>query len=147
MKSERQKIADRYRSAGLAQNTVIRSQADRQYAEIMSKADAESERIRGEAEAEALKILNAAHARDPEFYRQMQTLDAYREILNEKTTLVLSASNSLLRQLVEELPIDRPQKTDAPAADKTKETAESKATPDDKSDAAPETSRPQGSQR
>ena len=100
MKSERQKIADAYRSAGLAQNTVIRSQADRQYAEIMSKADAEAERIRGEAEAEALAILNAAHARDPEFYRTMRTLDAYRDILNEKTTLVLSTSSSLLKDLV-----------------------------------------------
>ncbi|MBI1314053.1 protease modulator HflC [bacterium] len=101
MNSERQKIADAYRSAGLAQNTVIRSQADRQYAEIMSKADAEAERIRGEAEAEALAILNAAHARDPEFYQTMRTLDAYRDILNEKTTLVLSTSSSLLRELVE----------------------------------------------
>ncbi len=100
MKSERQKIADAYRSAGLAQNTVIRSQADRQYAEIMSKADAEAERIRGEAEAEALAILNAAHSRDPEFYRTMRTLDAYRDILNEKTTLVLSTSSSLLKNLV-----------------------------------------------
>jgi membrane protease subunit HflC len=99
MKSERQKIADAYRSAGLAQNTVIRSQADRQYAEIMAKADAEAERIRGEAEAEALAILNAAHARDPEFYRTMRTLDAYREILNKNTTLVLSTSSSLLREL------------------------------------------------
>ncbi len=99
MKSERQKIADAYRSAGLAQNTVIRSQADRQYAEIMAKADAEAERIRGQAEAEALAILNAAHARDPEFYRTMRTLDAYRDILNEKTTLVLSTSSSLLQEL------------------------------------------------
>lgn len=101
MKSERQKIADGYRSAGLAQNTVIRSQADRQYAEIMSKADAEAERIRGEAEAEALAILNAAHARDPEFYRTMRTLDAYQDIFNEKTTLVLSTSSSLLKDLVD----------------------------------------------
>jgi|GEM_PF-74262 len=114
MKSERQKIADGYRSGGLAQNTVIRSQADRQYAEIMSKADAEAERIRGQAEAEALAILNAAHARDPEFYQTMKTLDAYREILNEKTTLVLSTSSSLLRDLV---------------ADRNSETASSRSEP------------------
>jgi membrane protease subunit HflC len=119
MKSERQKIADGYRSAGLAQNTVIRSQADRQYAEIMSKADAEAERIRGEAEAEALAILNAAHARDPEFYRTMRTLDAYREIINEKTTLVLSTSSSLLRDLV----------TDNTAALPTSETGDTQADP------------------
>ena len=104
MKSERQKIADRYRSAGLARNTVIRSQADRQYNEILSKAEAEAERIRGEAEAEALAILNSAHERDPEFYRTVKTLDAYSRILNEKTTLVLSASSSLLKLLVDGVP-------------------------------------------
>lgn len=104
MKSERQKIADRYRSAGLAENKVIRSKADRQYSEIMSKADGTAERIRGEAEAEALAILNQAHARDPEFYRTVRTLDSYSRILNEKTTLVLSASSSLLKMLVEGVP-------------------------------------------
>lgn len=104
MKSERQKIAGRYRSAGLAQNAVIRSKADRQYSEIISRAEAEAERIRGTAEADALAVLNAAHARDPEFYRTLRTLDAYKTIINEKTTLVLSASSNLLNLLVNGVP-------------------------------------------
>ncbi len=106
MKSERQKIADRYRSAGLAESTVIKSHADRQHAELLAKADADAERIRGEAEAEATAILNHAHAADPEFYRLQRTLDAYRKILNDKTTLVLSASSSLLKLLTEGIPND-----------------------------------------
>ena len=104
MKSERQKIAGRYRSAGLAANAVIRSQADRQYSEIISRAEAEAERIRGTAEGEALAVLNEAHARDPEFYRTLRTLDSYKKIINNKTTLVLSASNNLLKLLVDGIP-------------------------------------------
>ncbi len=104
MKSERQKIADRYRSAGLAESTVIRSRADRQSAELIAKADADAERIRGEAEAESTAILNQAHAADPEFYRTMRTLDAYRTILNDKTTLVLSASSNMLKMLTDGVP-------------------------------------------
>jgi modulator of FtsH protease HflC len=104
MKSERKKIADRYRSAGMAENQMIRSQADRQYNEILAKTRADAERIRGTAEAEAVRILNAAHAQDPEFYTVITTLDAYRKILNEKTTLVLSASSSLLKMLTEGVP-------------------------------------------
>lgn len=104
MKSERQKIAGRYRSAGLAQNAVIRSQADRQYNEIISRAEAEAERIRGAGEAEALAILNEAHARDPEFYQTLRTLDSYKTIINDKTTLVLSASSNLLKLLVDGIP-------------------------------------------
>lgn len=104
MKSERQKIAGRYRSAGLAQNAVIRSQADRQYNDIISRAEAEAERIRGAGEAEALAILNEAHARDPEFYQTLRTLDSYKTIINDKTTLVLSASSNLLKLLVDGIP-------------------------------------------
>lgn len=104
MKSERRKIADRYRSAGMAENNVIKSQADRQYNEILARARADAERIRGDAEAEAISVLNRAHAQDPELYRVMRTLDAYRKILNEKTTLVLSASSNLLKMMTEGIP-------------------------------------------
>lgn len=101
MRSERQKIAERYRSAGLAENRMIRSQADRQAGELLAKANAEAERIRGEGDADAIRILNEAHARDPEFATTLQTLEAYKQILNDKTMLILSASNSLLKLLVE----------------------------------------------
>ena len=104
MKSERKKIADRYRSAGMAENTVIKSRADLQSGEILAKARRYAEQTRGEAEAEAIAILNRAHAQDPEFYRVMRTLDTYGKILNERTTLVLSASSSLLKLLTEGIP-------------------------------------------
>ncbi|MGE3314921.1 MAG: protease modulator HflC [Planctomycetaceae bacterium] len=104
MKSERKKIADRYRSAGMAENRIIRSRADRQYSEVLSRARAEAERIRGKAEADSISILNTAHSQDPEFYRILRNLDAYKRLLNEKTTLVLSASSNLLKLLTEGVP-------------------------------------------
>lgn len=104
MRSERQKIAERYRSAGLAENRMIRSQADRQAGELIAKANAEAERIRGDGDADAIRILNEAYARDPQFAATLQTLEAYKQILNERTTLVLSASNSLLKLLVDGIP-------------------------------------------
>lgn len=108
MRSERQKIAERYRSAGLAENRMIRSQADRQAGELLAKANAEAERIRGDGDADAIRILNEAHARDPQFAATLQTLEAYKQILNERTTLVLSASNSLLKLLVDGIPTGSP---------------------------------------
>jgi len=106
MKSERRKIADRYRSAGLAENQVIKSRADRQYNEIMARAKGSAEQIRGEAEAESIRLLSQAHARDPEFYEMMRTLDSYKSILGERTTLVLSASSNLFRLLTKGLPTE-----------------------------------------
>ncbi|MEX0727561.1 MAG: protease modulator HflC [Planctomycetaceae bacterium] len=113
MKSERKKIADRYRSAGLAEHNMIRSQADRRYQEVLSRAQAEAERIRGEAEAEALRTLNEAHALDPEFFQYLTALDTYEQIIGEKTTLVLSASSGFLRLLIDGIP-DAPNPMNKP---------------------------------
>ena len=104
MRSERRKIADGYRSSGQAEVQVIRSRADRQFNDILTKARAEAETIRGSAEAEAIGILNEAHAQHPEFYRVLRTLDAYQSIINEKTTLILSADSPLLKLLTSGLP-------------------------------------------
>jgi membrane protease subunit HflC len=102
------KEADQYRSAGLSESKAIRSRADLQYERVLSSARADSERIRGTAEAEAIAIRNAAHAKDPEFYVTLRTLETYKKILNEKTTLVLSASSSLLKMLTDGIPRKAP---------------------------------------
>ncbi|RLS80504.1 MAG: protease modulator HflC [Planctomycetota bacterium] len=104
MRSERQKIAERYRSAGLAENRMIRSQADRQSGELLAKAHADAERIRGEGEAAAIRILNEAHRKDPEFAQLLQILESYKQILNDRTTLILSGSNRFLKVLMEGVP-------------------------------------------
>lgn len=104
MRTERERIAERYRSAGRAEKTRIESQARRQSAEIMSRAEADAERIRGEGEAEAIALLNRAHSQDPEFYEFQRTLATYSKILNERTTLVLSASSRLFQLLTEGVP-------------------------------------------
>lgn len=103
MRSERQKMAERYRSAGLAESTLLRSQADRQAGEILARAQAEADKIRGAGEADALRTLNDAYARDPEFAQRLQALDAYREMLNERTTLVFSADSPLWKWLMDGL--------------------------------------------
>jgi membrane protease subunit HflC len=114
MRSERRKIAETYRSAGMAENRMIMSRADRHSNEVLARARADAERIRGEAEAESIRILNEAHAKDPELYQTLRTLDAYKAMLTEKTTLILSASSELLKLLTGGVPesiSDRPPAT------------------------------------
>jgi membrane protease subunit HflC len=118
MRSERQKIAERYRSAGLAESRLIRSRAERQATELLAQANAEAERIQGAGEADALRILNEAHAADPEFYELLQAMEAYKQILNEQTTLVLSASSKLWKLLTDGPP---PVSADAPTRVETTE--------------------------
>lgn len=104
MRTERERIAERYRSAGLAEKTRIESQARRQSDELLARADADAERIRGAGEAEAIRILNQAHAQDPEFYEFQRMLAAYGKILNDRTTLVLSSGSRLFRLLTDGVP-------------------------------------------
>lgn len=101
MRTERERMAERYRATGRAEKARIESQAKRQSDEILARADAEAARIRGEGEAAALAILQKAWERDPEFYEFQRTLTAYSKILDKRTTLVLSTAGRLLRLLQE----------------------------------------------
>ncbi len=104
MRTERERIAERYRSAGLAEKSRIESHARLQAEELLSRADADAERIKGEGEAEAIRILNQAYAQDPEFYEFQRTLATYSKILSERTTLVMSSGSRLFKLLIDGVP-------------------------------------------
>lgn len=99
IRSERKKVAATLRAEGEARFQELTSEADRRRDAVLAAADAEAERIRGRGEAEAIRALNAAHARDPKFFEFLRTLETYRAILDEKATVILSASSPLLRLL------------------------------------------------
>jgi membrane protease subunit HflC len=100
IRSERKQVAAKLRAEGEAQYVTITSQADRTRDTILAEAEAEAQRIRGNGEAEATRILNDAHGRDPRFFEFLQTLESYRSILDERATVVLSASSPLLKLLL-----------------------------------------------
>jgi membrane protease subunit HflC len=101
IRSERRQVAAKLRAEGEAQYLTITSQADRARDTMIAEAEAEARRIRGHAEAEATRLLNEAHGRDPRFFEFLRTLEAYRSILDERATIVLTASSPLLKLLVE----------------------------------------------
>jgi membrane protease subunit HflC len=129
IRTERQGVAEKYRAQGKSEAAMIRSTADKERAQILSKAAAEAEIIRGDGEAEALRIANAAHSQDPQFYQLLKTLETYRTILNEKTTIVLSADSSLLKLLTDGMPdlTNSPKKPARPSGDQRSRTAPSDA--------------------
>jgi modulator of FtsH protease HflC len=101
IRSERRQVAERLRAEGESQYQILKSQAERERDAILAKAEAEAERIRGKGDAEATRVLNQAHARDPKFYEFTRTLETYRSILDERSTLVLSSQSTLLRLLTQ----------------------------------------------
>jgi membrane protease subunit HflC len=99
IRSERNRYAVQYRSEGDSEAQKIRSRADLEREKLLADAEAEATRVRGKADADKTRILNEAHAKDPEFYSLLRTFEAYRKILDDKTTLVLSTDNAIFRLL------------------------------------------------
>jgi membrane protease subunit HflC len=99
MISERQRIAEEYRSEGAGEAARINGSKDRDLKEISSEAYRQAQEIRGKADAEAADIYARAYNRDPEFYRFLKTMEVYRTTLDEGTILMLSTEGEFLRYL------------------------------------------------
>jgi membrane protease subunit HflC len=99
MRAERERIARQYRAEGEEQALKIRADADRQKEEILSAAYRDAEKIKGDGDAQSTRIYGAAYSRDPQFYKLVRTLESYKKILDDKTTVVLSSDSDLLRLL------------------------------------------------
>jgi membrane protease subunit HflC len=99
MRAERERIARQYRAEGEEQALRIRADADRQRSEILSLAYKQAEEIKGQGDAEAARIYGQAYGRNPQFYKLVRTLEAYKKSLDDKTTVILSSDSELLQLL------------------------------------------------
>ena len=99
MRAERERIALQYRAEGEQQALAIRATADREKEEILSAAYKNGEKIRGEGDAEATRIYGQAYSKNPQFYKLLRTLDSYKKILDDKTTIILNSDSELLKVL------------------------------------------------
>ena len=99
MRAERERIARQYRAEGEEQALSIRADADRQKAELLSLAYKEAETTRGRGDADSTRIYGQAYSKNPAFYKLLRTLEAYKKVLDDKTTAILSSDSELLRVL------------------------------------------------
>jgi membrane protease subunit HflC len=101
MISERQRIAERYRSEGKGQSAEIRGQKEKELQRITSEAYRSAEEIKGKGDAEAARIYAVAFGRDPEFYSFLKTLESYKTTLDEDSRLILTTDGDYFRFLKE----------------------------------------------
>ena len=101
MRAERERIAMQYRAEGEAQALVIRANADREKEDILSAAYKNAETIRGEGDAEATRIYGQAYSKNPRFYKLVRTLESYKKVLDDKTTIILNSDSALLKILTQ----------------------------------------------
>lgn len=102
MISERQQIAQRFRSEGEGEAARINGRRGRDLLEVESEAYKKVQELRGAADAEASRIYAEAYDKSPEsraFYGFLKTLDTYRTILGKQTNLILSTDSELFHLL------------------------------------------------
>ncbi len=122
MISERQQIAERFRSEGAGEAAKILGSMEKDLAEIESAAYKASETIKGEADAKATEIYAEAYGRTDEaaeFYEFVRTMDLYEQMMSGDSTVVLSTDSDMFKYL-------KSVKPEAPAAAKPKPAAPAK---------------------
>lgn len=100
MATEREKLAQEFRSRGRELAEGIRADADRQRTVVLAEAFAKAEETRGEGDGVAAQIYADAYTEDREFYKFYRSLEAYQSTFsNEDDIMVIDASSEFLRYL------------------------------------------------
>lgn len=98
MVSERQQIAERFRSEGAGEAAKIIGKKERDLQEIESEAYKSVQEIYGAADAKASAIYAEAYdqsKQSAEFYAFLKTLETYREVLTSDISLILTTDSPL----------------------------------------------------
>lgn len=83
MRSERQRVAQDFRSRGQAEGEKIRAVADREAIIIEADAYRDAQKIRGEGDAKSAQVYANAYQDNAEFYDFYRSLSAYRKSLGK----------------------------------------------------------------
>ncbi len=102
MISERNRIADQFRSEGEGEARRIEGEKERDLAQIQSEAFREAEGIRGRADAEATSIYANAYNRNNasrDLYSFLRSMETLEKSFDGKTSLILSTDSELFNYL------------------------------------------------
>jgi len=102
MKSERFRIADKFRSEGQGEASRINGEKERELKSIQSEAFKVAEEIKGKADAEAAAIYADAYNKSNssrELYSFVKSMETFQKTFNDQTTVILSTDSDLYKYL------------------------------------------------
>lgn len=102
MISERQQIAERFRSEGAGEAAKIIGRKEKDLLEIESEAYKRVQEIRGEADAAATEIYASAFNQSEQsvsFYQFIKTMETYKEMLDRDSTMVFTTQSDIFQFL------------------------------------------------
>jgi len=99
MKTERETEAKKLRSLGEEEAQGIKIEANKKAKDIISKAKKEAIIITGKADAKSMEIYGETYDKSREYFDFIKSIDTYRKILKNRTTLILSTDSKLFKYL------------------------------------------------
>ncbi len=99
MKSERRKEADKLLAEGQEEASNIHFEANKISQSINAKAKKNALIIKGEGDKAVMRIYSQAYNKDAEFFNLIRSLDMYKKIMADNTTLILSTESELFKYL------------------------------------------------
>jgi modulator of FtsH protease HflC len=102
MISERNRIADLFRSEGQGEARKIEGNKERDLAKIQSEAVREAEMIRGRADAMATSIYAAAYNKNSQsrnLYSFLRAMESLEKSFDEKTSIIVTTDSELYKYL------------------------------------------------
>ena len=102
MKSERFRIAEKFRSEGMGEASRINGEKERDLKKIQSEAYRTSEEIMGKADAEATKIYAEAYNKTgqaKELYTFLKSLETLKNTMDDETSVIMSTDSDLYKYL------------------------------------------------
>ncbi|MBN2347790.1 MAG: protease modulator HflC [Bacteroidales bacterium] len=102
MKSERFRIADKFRSEGQGEASKINGEKERELKTIQSEAFRTAEEIKGKADAQAAAIYANAYDKSPQarsLYSFVKTMETFEKTFDGQTSVILSTDSELYKYL------------------------------------------------
>lgn len=102
MISERNRIADKFRSEGQGEAARINGEKERELNSIESEAFRRAQEIKGRADAEAANIYANAYDQSStsrELYSFIRSMEAYQNVFDNQTSIILSTDSDFYKYL------------------------------------------------
>lgn len=102
MKSERFRIADKFRSEGQGEASRINGEKERELKTIQSEAFRKAEEIKGVADAKAASVYSSAYNKSPQsrqLYNFLKSMETFQKTFDTQTTVILSTNSDLYKYL------------------------------------------------
>jgi membrane protease subunit HflC len=110
MRSERQRVAQDFRSRGKEEAEKIRATADREATIIEANAYSKGEIMRGEGDAKSAAIYAKSYSKDAEFYAFYRSLSAYEKSLANSGDIMVIEPDSDFFHYFKEKKVNKPEK-------------------------------------